>query len=534
MLERFGSRSLYVRLTLYAVLIVMVTTSLRMIFVVAVLGRDARETAADNQLSAASYIARDIDQRLRLRLDFLELAAERFPGGAKSEVVRWLDGNLSYRLLFPAGLALYDPGGVLIAETSAPGGQAASVADQDWPASLPQDGAPIIARLYRSETGERPLMTMAAAVRDASGRMVAIITGTTPLLEDNFLKPVYEQKIGEKGSVLVVDPVANRLVVSSLGPKFLVPAAPPGVNPLHDKGRAGFRGVDETVNADGQHVLSAMASIPAAGWFLVVQQPIEEAYRPVWRLKNNFLLIGVFSFLAAVTVIFLILRSLLGPLIEAASRLQAMAHEDAPVDFLPLQRNDEIGQIITGFNSLLVTLREKEAQVSHMAYHDALTGLPNLQLFLDRLTQVLHYAKRHQGRLALLYLDLDGFKPVNDRYGHAAGDEVLKEVARRVSSLLRKSDTVSRIGGDEFAVILTDPGESAGSLAEKCREAICRPILFEGQDITVGVSIGIAYFPTDGQTEAELLKIADADMYRVKRLAKDAAGEACKSTASPL
>lgn len=518
MLERFGSRSLYVRLTLYAVLIVLASTGLRMLLLSTWLDQDAKTVAGDSQFATATYIAKDIDGRLRLRLDFLKLTAESFPGGSKAETGSWLTGNLSYRLLFPAGLALYDPSGVLIAETATPGGQPANVAGQEWVAKALDAGKPIIARLYRD--GDRPLMTMAVAVRDGSGRRVALLTGTTGLLEENFLKSVYEQKVGEAGSVLVVDPVANLLVASSLGPKVLAPAAAPGVNPLHDKGRSGFRGVGETVNADGQTVLSAMVSIPAAGWFLVVQQPLEQAYRPVWRMKHNILIFGAASVVVVIFIVYSILAYLLGPLTEAAARLHAMAQSETPIDFLPLRRDDELGLIVTSFNSLLAKLWEKEAQVSHMAYHDALTGLPNLQLFRDRLGQSLHYAQRHQSGMALLYLDLDGFKPVNDRYGHAAGDIVLREVARRISGLLRKSDTVARIGGDEFAVILAESGDSAALVAGKCREAIRRPVPFEGHDLAVGVSIGIACFPEDGATEDELLKKADQAMYAAKRASR--------------
>jgi diguanylate cyclase (GGDEF)-like protein len=277
-----------------------------------------------------------------------------------------------------------------------------------------------------------------------------------------------------------------------------------------------------------------MVSIPAAGWFLVVQEPVEQAYRPVFRLKNNFILIGGVYIVVAGFIVYSVLTFLLGPLTEAARRLHAMARNHEPIDFLPLRRDDEIGLIVTGFNSLLTNLREKEALVSHLAYHDALTGLPNLQLFRDRLSQALHYAQRQDGGLALLYLDLDGFKPVNDRCGHAAGDAVLREVAQRIAGLLRKSDTVARIGGDEFAVILTEPGEGAAAVAEKCREAICRPVSFEGREVSVGVSIGIAHFPVDGTTEAELLKNADAAMYRAKRCAREGSADACKSPASPL
>jgi len=531
-LERFGSRSLYVRLTLFAALIVVLSTVVRLVVVTTLLDRDARKTAGENQFATATYIAKDVDARIRLRFDFLRLAAERFTDDSKGKASRWLEDSLSYRLLFSGGLALYDPTGTLIAETATPGQQPASVAGQDWFAKALDSQGPLIARLYRA--GDRPFMTMATAVRDSSGRPLALLTGTAGLIEDNFLKSVYEQKVGEAGSVLVVDPVANLLVTSSLGPKFLAPAAPPGINPLHDKGRSGFRGVGETVNADGQQVLSAMVSIPAAGWFLVVQEPTDQAYRPVWLLKNNFVLFGGISVLVASFIVYSILAYLLGPLTEAAGRLHAMAQNDEPIDFLPLRRNDEIGMIVTCFNSLLANLREKEALVSHMAYHDALTGLPNLQLFRDRLTQGLHHAQRQRSDLALLYLDLDGFKPINDKYGHAAGDAVLQEIARRVTSLLRKSDTVARIGGDEFAVILAESGDDGVLVAEKCREVVSHPISFEGQTVSVGVSIGVARYPIDGTTEEELLRAADDAMYQAKRLAREGSGDACKSTGSPL
>ena len=513
MLVEFGSRSIYVRLTIYAIVIIAVSTALRVVFVTTVLDRDAKKTAAESQLAAASYIARDIDGALRLRFDLLRLLVSEAPRGSRAEVKRWLDGNPSSRVLFSAGLDLYE---------------AADAAGQEWYAKAIESSQPVIARLYADGLDHRGFLMMAAAIRDGAGKPIAVITGTTALLEDNFLRPVYEQKYGEQGSVLVIDPVDNILITSSLGPKLLAPAAPPGVNPLHDQGRAGFRGVGETVNADGQTVLSAMVSIPSSGWFVVVQQPTEQAYLPVLRLKKNFIFIGALNILVAGGIIYFCVSFLLTPLADAARRLHAMARSDEPVDFLPLHRNDEIGLIVTGFNSLLAKLRKKEALVSHLAHHDALTGLPNLQLFRDRLTQGLLYAQRHDSGLTLLYLDLDGFKPVNDCHGHAAGDFVLQEVARRVSGQLRKSDTVARIGGDEFAVILTDSGDSAGLVADKCRDAICRPMEFEGQEISVGVSIGMAYFPIDGTSQEELLKKADADMYRAKRGAHKERGEACK------
>jgi diguanylate cyclase (GGDEF)-like protein len=535
MVRQFGGRSIYVRLTLGALLVIGVSTGLRLLFVITVLNHDITEMGRSNQLSTATYIAKDVGAGLETRREFLRLAARHFPIGAEESAdraKRWLDGNVSYRLLFPAGLALYDVAGATIAATWQETGPAPAAAGQPWLQRAIDTPDPIVAQLYRSGSEATPSLLMAMAVRDGTGRPLAVIAGATALLEANFLKPVYEQTIGETGGVLVVDPVANQIVVSSNRPQILAPAAAPGVNPLHDKARAGWRGIGETTAASGRKVLSAIVSIPGSDWFLVAHQPIDQAYRPAERVKKNMLIVDALCVVVATVVIYVSLGYLFGPLIYAAQRLHAMARKDEPVDFLPVRRHDEIGEIVTGFNSLLRTLREKEEQLrenealmKHMAYHDALTGLPNVTLFRDRLTQSLSYALRSNGSLTLLYLDLDGFKPINDRHGHSAGDAVLREIARRVSSLLRRNDTFARIGGDEFAVILADPEHTenqAQIVVDKCRDAICRPIDIGGMAISVGVSIGVAHFPDDGATEAELLERADSAMYRAKRAARTA------------
>jgi diguanylate cyclase (GGDEF)-like protein len=530
MLRQFGRRSIYVRLILFTVTIIAISTAFQFLFVYTVLDRDVREMAVSHQLTTAAYLAKDVDDKIKLRLDLLRVAAGRFPAGAErttDQARRWLDGNVSDRLVFPAGLALYSASGTLVAETAARGGQPADVSQEKWFAATLRSRDPVIAKLYRTAPGADPFLTMAASIPGPDGTVVAIITGTTAILEENFLKPVYEQKIGETGGVLVIDPDANMIVTSSNRPQLLAPAASPGINPVHDKARGGWRGVEETTAASGRHVLSAIVSIPAAGWFLVAHQPTDQAYRPVWKVERNLLIVSTVIIGGTLVGLYLLLSHLLGPLSEAARRLHAMARQDAPVDFLTIRRNDEIGQMVTGFNSLLTTLREREkelrdneATMKHMAHHDALTGLPNLQLFRDRLTQSLGYAERNAGSLALLYLDLDRFKPINDSHGHHVGDAVLTEIARRVSGVLRKNDTFARIGGDEFAIILADAADKpdqADSVAEKCRKAITQPMLVEGLTVSVGVSIGIAHFPADGATEAELVQAADNRMYQAKR-----------------
>ena len=155
--------------------------------------------------------------------------------------------------------------------------------------------------------------------------------------------------------------------------------------------------------------------------------------------------------------------------------------------------------------------------------HDSLTALPNRRLFEDRLDQAIKAGRRSGRQVALLYLDLDGFKSVNDLYGHDVGDIVLREAAVRIRSCIRISDTAARIGGDEFVVILLDVEgrESARRVSQKIVDAVHQPFMVSGQECRVGVSIGISLFPDDGTDIKTLMKVADQAMYEVKKQRQD-------------
>ena len=161
---------------------------------------------------------------------------------------------------------------------------------------------------------------------------------------------------------------------------------------------------------------------------------------------------------------------------------------------------------------------EAREAIERLAFHDSLTGLPNRVSFLESLGRALARAAAEHRMLALLYLDLDDFKPVNDAMGHAAGDALLIAVAERLRGAVRKTDTVARLGGDEFAVLLTDVGhpDVAGALAGKLVDRIGQPYMLDRRRISVGASIGISLYPRDGATIDELLRHADAAMYAAK------------------
>jgi diguanylate cyclase (GGDEF)-like protein len=166
----------------------------------------------------------------------------------------------------------------------------------------------------------------------------------------------------------------------------------------------------------------------------------------------------------------------------------------------------------------LAESRAAEDRVRHLAQHDALTDLPNRALFADRLGQALAGAKRDGQPCAVMFIDLDNFKPINDNLGHAMGDRLLRQVAVRLRAGLRESDTVARIGGDEFVVLLRHAGEpDALAVADKLRDALAHPFEIESHTIAIAASIGVALYPDHGQDDIELLKQADEAMYAAKR-----------------
>jgi diguanylate cyclase (GGDEF)-like protein/PAS domain S-box-containing protein/hemerythrin-like metal-binding protein len=179
---------------------------------------------------------------------------------------------------------------------------------------------------------------------------------------------------------------------------------------------------------------------------------------------------------------------------------------------------------MVGINVDITERKQSEQQISFMAYHDKLTGLPNRALLFDRLAQAMARAKREDKCVALLFVDLDGFKAVNDEYGHEAGDAVLRMSAQRFLACVRAVDTVARFGGDEFAIILgnLDAPEPARGVAEKIVQAFAQPMaLASGGECKVGASVGISVYPDHGSAMDSLIKAADHAMYESKRRGKN-------------
>jgi diguanylate cyclase (GGDEF)-like protein len=249
----------------------------------------------------------------------------------------------------------------------------------------------------------------------------------------------------------------------------------------------------------------------------VLAQSVADALKPFQRLAASLIALGLGALVLSVIGGALVARGITRPIRMLADMSQRIEEGDFAHE-VNIERDDEIGELASRFNRMREGLAAREEQILRLAYRDMLTDLPNRTLFNDRLHVALEQAKRSNAPLAVLLMDLDRFKQINDTLGHQTGDMVLQQFSHRLRELLRKSDTVARLGGDEFTVLLSDTGPSeAAAIAAKIVAGLEEPIVLSGHSLDVRTSIGIANFPADGRDADILMRRADTAMYAAKR-----------------
>ena len=238
--------------------------------------------------------------------------------------------------------------------------------------------------------------------------------------------------------------------------------------------------------------------------------------------KNRYILIASTVLFISLVLAYLLnwqlQKRLTAPISDLINLVSYVARNKKYHRRLDSARDDEIGDLTLGVNTMLDTIEAHETQLFQRANYDELTQLPNRHLLMERLTHGINTATRNKTEIALLFLDLDRFKVVNDSLGHRVGDELLVQVAGKLVNTLRKSDSISRWGGDEFVMLLENikDVEDIDNIVEKIVEELAKPTMTGGHLLHVSTSIGIARFPQDGDDSVSLLKHADISMYRAK------------------
>ncbi|MDQ2081931.1 GGDEF domain-containing protein [Xanthobacteraceae bacterium Astr-EGSB] len=477
--------------------------------------------SSDHLKTIATYAAEDIGRQILTRRTLLENVASVI--GATSddmEAVQIARERLSEIMaLFPSGVVILDASGEpLVARPAriwADGGGtiSADMLAGDHGFTL---GRPAISRI--SGIAE---IAMAVPARDAEGRRRATVVGIVPLHSAGFLDVLYRTRVGRSGGLNLVSARDGIFLGASDEDNALKPVPPPGVHQQHDKAMRGIYTVAvDTRGGNMVEELAATVPVPNAPWFVVARIPTSELFAAVRRFDCTILIACALALVLVLVSATLILRRVLRPLRHSAELADHMVNGEASYAPLPVERADEVGHLTSAFNKLLASLVASRDEFEKLAHSDALTGLANRAAFDKAIVRYLSRARRHRACLTVLFFDLDGFKPINDRFGHDMGDAVLTAVAERLSRVARQEDFVARIGGDEFALLLDaadDTDEAFIELSSRLRHAIAEPILVDGRAFHVRLSIGHSCYPRDAETPEGLLAAADRAMYRDKQ-----------------
>lgn len=518
--KRF-TNSLVTRLVLFGTLVVFASGIARYYVLTNFLHDDLTEVAAEQQSTIASYLAQDINHRILERRHYLEHLATALPPELMTQPEKlrnWLRERQELQPLFSQGFFVTDINGVIVVDYPAALGRMGLSISGYPDFHLAKNGKFIIGEPLISPASQQAIMPMMTALRDTSGKFIGVLGGTTALSAAGFLDHLQQARLGESGSFMLVSPIKRIIIAANDSGVVLKPLPQVGVDPVLDKAVAGYRGTGIGSNGSIEEI-KAIAAVPSTGWFVAVRLPVTAALPTVEHVKAFILRGGLAQALVIFLLIILVVVWFFRPLRRAADQAERMTRGDLPLTPLPVAREDEVGHLTMAFNRLLSRLKVHQSELQHQAHHDILTGLPNRVMLADRMQQAIAHASRDGTGVALLFLDLDGFKPINDTLGHKAGDQVLQEITQRLMRVARHSDTLARVGGDEFVLLATDLGTpltlGARALAEKCISIVAEPLKLQQGDYKLGVSIGIAVCDSNCDPEL-LLQAADKAMYNAK------------------
>jgi diguanylate cyclase (GGDEF)-like protein len=295
-----------------------------------------------------------------------------------------------------------------------------------------------------------------------------------------------------------------------------------------ERALSGDAGVHVSPDYRNVSVYSAYKFIDFLGvrWAILAEIDEAEVLQPVYQLNFYLIIIGLVLAAVIACVGYLLARDLSRPILSMVNAMNRLATNDLDTSFDVPDRKDEVGlmgRALVHFQSSALEREKLRAQLSHMALHDAMTGLPNRDHALEHLRSLLETSAIEGNAVSIFFADLDGFKHINDTFGHQVGDAVLKEASDRFLYSLRDQDMVARIGGDEFLFIVShDHSENEREyIAEKILLNIEKPFKIANSSVHIGVSIGIATYPTHATNIRDLLRLADEAMYRAKARGKN-------------
>lgn len=386
----------------------------------------------------------------------------------------------------------------------------------------PSPGAQVLSDFsHYKPSGDTPASFIGGPIYDPDGNYIGVLVFQMPIEPLNRVMQV-TSGMGKTGETYLVG--ADLLMRSDSrfyqGRSILTTTV--ATDSVH-QALAGNQGIQVLADYRGVQVFSAYTPINILDtqWAMIVEVDEAEVMAAVYEM-SRFLTISGFLLLVLISIFgYLLAQDISRPIVDMTDMMRRLSKNDLDINISVSKRGDEIGgmadaMVVFKKNAIEKSILQKK--LNHLANHDSLTGLPTRQYALKTLEKLIEKSKENNSKLAIMFVDLDDFKRVNDTYGHHVGDQVLKNVAHGLSSSVRKNDIVARIGGDEFLIIVPDidSDRDSNKIASEMIRAVGNSFSARSKKINISVSIGISIYPQHAQEPDQLIKRADSAMYTAK------------------
>ena len=419
-----------------------------------------------------------------------------------------------------ANIGVINPSGsVICSAVPQPQGKPTSLAHTEWFLRAMREDRLVLGKPFVGPITGKWVSVLVLPLHDAQGSIKGLLALPIDLV--NFTPLARDARLPKGTQIGIVDS-AGTVIARSGDPERWVGKNVRGI-PIIDIMITRKNGQAESVGVDHVARLFGFTQIPGTDWIAGAGIPRDTVSAGISGYAARNAGIGLTMALAVAALAYLFSRRIERPIRAISDAAKAIAQGELHTR-VAINGPEEIADVADQFNAMLDIREEAVERISYLAQYDVLTSLPNRNLFRDRLEQAMGRAQRNETLVALMFLDLDRFKEINDTLGHPVGDRVLQKVAERLRHFLREVDTIARLGGDEFTVVLEGVHDVPQIIAaaQKIRDALAQPLLVGDREIFVSASIGISIYPFDVEEIDELLKNADIAMYQAKQSGGDA------------
>ncbi|WP_432379896.1 diguanylate cyclase domain-containing protein [Duganella sp. P38] len=483
---------------------------------------ELRQVIAHQELSlltgAAAFIDNDLQNKRQQLKALTEEISER--GLPQERLQQLLESRESLRDNF-FNVNVFDLSGKLVASLRDRNAKRINISGRQYfkdTLSL-QEG--VISPPFESALSGRPVVVITQPLRDAEGRVTGILLGAIDLLRPSFSAQLDALRAGADGYLFIV--TDSGLTVHHPDKSRLLEQGDDGPGTLLEAALRKPDGWQDNVLDDGVPVLLVHKHLREVDWTIAISYPVRSAFATMQSVRLRALLGAALLIACAGVFGWVITKNLLRPLRQLHRHVVAISAGQADIAVFDVSRKDEFGHLSRAFFGLSQRREQAERELHRLATTDVLTGIHNRRMFDALLPQALARAARSGQPLALAILDVDHFKDINDTLGHAAGDQVLIEFARRLSGAVRATDTVARLAGDEFVIVFEQLSSTTEMemLGRRVIEAMHVPFTLGAAQRAVKTSIGIAVTCAAATTAEELMRAADQALYGVKAAGRD-------------